>query len=104
MIHSFDEAVEEFDETMIGVYNTEVERLAREKELQEYMALNAGKPPGYFKVPVFHGKKKSYKAQDLKMNKQWNKSIKIGKPRLAKSQVNQVAQAYVSKQKTLTRN
>lgn len=82
MITDYDEALEEFDVTMMGVYNSEVERLAAEKEYLEYLAMNSGKPKGYFKVPVFHGKRKSTKRiKDLKMSKEWNKSIKLGRPR-----------------------
>lgn len=53
MIREYDGAVEDFDECMVRVYNSEAERIEAERKLQEFLASNAGKPADYFKLPAF---------------------------------------------------
>ena len=57
MIHEYDDAIENFDETMTHVYETEIERLEAERKYLEFLSTNAGKDKGYFQIPSFLTKK-----------------------------------------------
>jgi len=74
MIREYDGAVEDFDESMTRVYNSEAERIEAERKLQEFLASNAGKPAGYFKLPAFLQGKQSaqlkWRLQDLGTRKE----------------------------------
>lgn len=104
MIHEYDEALVEFDETMTRVHDSEVDRIEAERQYLEFLAGNAGKGAGYFQLPSFLTKKQSLKkrVRDLRMQKEngWNNSIKLSKAQ-PQPIVSQVAN-YV-RQKTKTR-
>jgi len=83
MIHEYDEALVEFDETMTRVHDSEVDRIEAERKYLEFLAGNAGKGANYFQVPSFLTKKQTLKKRlkDIRLQKEngWNNSIKLSK-------------------------
>lgn len=77
MLEEYDDELKDFDEHMQEVFVSEVERLEIERKYGEFLASNAGKDAGYFKVPSFLMKHTSLnrmkkRIKDLRRERQEN--------------------------------